>query len=57
LIVLPTDLEGEVETTLPSGKKIALSCRGVDLDNAGKLKGEAGVIVVDHPNEILAKLA
>jgi flavoprotein len=51
VIVLPTDQVKDIETTIPSGKKIKLTARNVDLENVEKIKKQ-GIIVVKTPGEI-----
>lgn len=55
-VILPTDIEAEVETTIPNGKNIIIHPRRIDLDNAEKLQGEANISVVKKACEIKDRL-
>jgi len=53
--ILPVDQEtetGKVKTILPTGEKIVLTMREVDLTNFRKLKAMKGITVITRPQEI-----
>jgi archaeoflavoprotein AfpA len=53
IYVFPVDQKlGKIVTTLPSGKKITLNMRQVDVENAGKLKLMKGMTVLSTPNDV-----
>ncbi|MFH0861031.1 MAG: flavoprotein [Candidatus Altiarchaeota archaeon] len=52
VIVLPTDCVSELDSKLPSGKRIKIWPREVDLKNIEALKKADGVSVVKDPSKI-----
>lgn len=55
IYILPVDQEtktGKVTTLLPTGEKIELTIREVDLENFRKLKKMRGITVITQPQEI-----
>ena len=52
VIVVPTDKKRDVETIIPSGKRIMIRCRDIDLENVEKIKSIEGVIVIKNPDEV-----
>jgi dihydromethanopterin reductase (acceptor) len=52
VIVVPTDTKIDVETVIPSGKRIMIRCRDIDLENVEKIKSIEGVIVIKTPDEV-----
>ncbi len=51
--IFPADQKrGEVITTLPGGKKLTLTMRGVDIDAVDKLRTMHGITVMSDPVEI-----
>jgi archaeoflavoprotein AfpA len=51
--IFPVDQQpGEIVTILPSGRKLALSMRDIDLENASKLRRMKGITVLSAPREI-----
>ncbi|MCS7117029.1 MAG: archaeoflavoprotein AfpA [Nitrososphaerota archaeon] len=51
--ILPTDQEsGSIITTLPSGEKLKLIMREVDVENVNKLRSMKGIVVLKRPDEI-----
>lgn len=53
IIILPVDQKpGEVVTILPNGKKKKLLMRDIDVENAKKLRGMKGIIVLEKPEDI-----
>ncbi|NIN53183.1 MAG: archaeoflavoprotein AfpA [Nitrososphaeria archaeon] len=51
--IFPVDQRvGEVITSLPSGKKLSLRMRDVDVENAERLKRMKGITVLASPNDI-----
>jgi len=52
VVLVPTDREREVETTIPSGRRVRLRCRKVDLENTKKLGKMRNVRVVGRPDKI-----
>jgi dihydromethanopterin reductase (acceptor) len=52
VIIVPTDIDRDVSTMIPSGKKILIKCRRVDIDNAMHLKKIDGMKVVSNPDEV-----
>ncbi|MCP8304878.1 MAG: archaeoflavoprotein AfpA [archaeon] len=55
IYILPVDQEtetGKVTTLLPTGEKIELTIRDVDLENFRKLKRMRGITVITRPQEI-----
>ena len=57
IYVYPVDQKpGSVTTVLPSGEKLVLTNRKIDLDNVERLRGMEGFHVLEHPKEFLAVL-
>jgi len=57
IYVYPVDQKpGSVTTVLPSGEKLMLTNRQVDLDNVAKLGAMEGFHILGHPKEFLAVL-
>lgn len=57
IYVYPVDQKpGRVTTVLPSGEKLTLTSRQIDLDNVAKLRAMDGFFVLENPKEILAIL-
>ena len=55
--VYPVDQKpGSVTTVLPSGEKLVLTNRQVDLDNVAKLQAMEGFHVLEHPKDFLTVL-
>jgi flavoprotein len=52
IFILPTDAEDDVTSVTPSGKKIKISPRGVDLERVKELSGFPGVTVLHSPEEL-----
>jgi len=55
IYILPVDQEkdvGKTTTILPTGKKLELTMREVDVENTIKLKGMRGITVMTSPQEI-----
>ncbi len=52
IIVLPTDLESEVDSVGPQGESIKVYPRPIDLENSGKLRRFPGVAVVSSAEEM-----
>lgn len=55
IYILPVDQEtetGKVTTLLPTGEKIELTIREVDLENFRKLKRMRGITIITKPQEI-----
>ncbi len=51
--VYPVDQElGSLETEIPGGKKITITTRRIDVENAERLRNLEGVTVLKHPAEI-----
>lgn len=51
--IFPADQKrGEITTTLPGGKKLTLTMRGVDIDAVDKLRSMPGITVMTDPAEI-----
>ncbi|MDD5111142.1 MAG: flavoprotein [Candidatus Altiarchaeota archaeon] len=50
--IVPTDSMREVDAVIPSGRKIRISCRDVDIRNARKLKAERDIKVLKSPSDI-----
>jgi len=54
IVILPCDqTPGRFSTPLPSGKKLTLTTREVDLRNVEKLRAMKGVTVLKRPEELL----
>jgi len=56
VIVFPTDFEKNIITSVPSGAKVCLKARDIDLENVRKMGEIEGVFVVNDPKEILDHL-
>lgn len=56
LVILPTDYEPEITTTLPNAKKVNVHCRRIDIENTETLKKEKGVTVITDPKKISSAL-
>ena len=55
--IYPVDQKpGSVTTVLPSGEKLVLTNRQVDLDNVAKLQAMEGFHVLEHPKDFLTVL-
>jgi len=52
VIVMPTDLEPEMDSTGPHGEPIKVYPRPIDLENTSKLRKEPGVSVVASVEEL-----
>jgi len=53
IYIYPVDQKpGPVTTVLPSGDKMELMTRDIDLENVEKLRAMKGIIVLRHPSEI-----
>jgi len=50
--VVPTDIKRVVETAIPSGKRIRIRCRGVDVRSARALGREKNVVVLEKPGDV-----
>jgi len=51
--IFPADQKlGKIVTVLPSGKKLTLSMRDIDLENTNKLRKMKGIIVLSDPKDI-----
>lgn len=50
--IVPTDFEREVKTIIPSGKKITLRCRDMDIKNARRLKKEKSIVIMKYPSDL-----
>lgn len=57
VIVLPTDLAPEMETTGPHGDLVKVYPRPIDLENTDRLRKMPGVTVVDSVEELTQCLA
>jgi len=54
IYVYPVDQQpGALTTLLPSGEKLVLKTRPVDLDNVEILRAMPGMIVLSHPDQLL----
>ncbi len=50
--IYPVDQKlGSLETEIPSGKKITITTRQIDVENAEKLRDMDGLVVLQHPSE------
>lgn len=57
IVILPCDqTPGRFSTPLPSGQKLTLTTREVDLANVGKLRRMKGITVLKNPEELLGVL-
>lgn len=57
IYIYPVDqTPGSVTTVLPSGEKMELTTRKVDLENVERLRSMAGMTVLAHPSEIKTHL-
>ena len=55
--VFPVDQKpGELTTELPGGRKLTMTVRDVDVENAGRLRRMTGVIVLGQPSDFLAAI-
>lgn len=53
IYILPVDQKkGTITTILPSGKKLELTMRDVDIENTSKLRKMKGICVLEKPEEI-----
>lgn len=53
IYIYPVDQKpGTVTTVLPSGEKLDLMTRKLDLENVEKLRAMEGMIILEHPSEI-----
>jgi archaeoflavoprotein AfpA len=53
IFILPVDQrKGKTTTILPSGEKLELNMRDVDIENTDKLRGMKGIQVLEKPQEI-----
>jgi len=52
VVAVPTDLEKNVDTMIPSGKKIKIQCRKVDLENVKRLEDMENIVVVKKPMDV-----
>jgi len=51
--IFPADqIRGEITTDLPSGKKLTLTMRDVDIEAVDRLRKMPGITVLGHPEEI-----
>ncbi len=51
--IYPVDQKpGKIVTVLPDGKKLTLSMRDIDIENAEKLKRMKGITVISQPKDI-----
>jgi dihydromethanopterin reductase (acceptor) len=57
IIVFPTDVAAEMDTTGPHGEPIKVYPRPVDLENTNKLRSFPGVTVVESVKEMMRCLA
>ena len=57
IYIYPVDQKpGSVTTVLPSGEKMELTTREVDLENVERLRAMKGMTVLGHPSEIKDQL-
>ncbi len=56
VIILPSDQGKEVETKIPSGRKIKVYCRKIDLKNVEKLRKSDYITVISNPRQIRKSL-
>jgi dihydromethanopterin reductase (acceptor) len=52
ILVYPTDLAPEMDSTGPRGESVRVYPRAIDLENTAKLRAFAGIRVVDSLNEL-----
>jgi archaeoflavoprotein AfpA len=53
IYIYPVDQKsGTVTTVLPSGEKMNLTTRKIDLENVEKLRAMEGMTILDHPSQI-----
>ena len=53
IYIYPVDQKpGTVTTVLPSGEKMELTTREVDLENVGRIRKMKGMTILRHPSEI-----
>ena len=52
VVVVPTDINRDVDTVIPSGKKIHLKCQDIDIENAKKMDGMENIVVAKNPKEV-----
>jgi len=53
IYILPVDQKkGTITTILPSGKKLELTMRDIDIENTSKLRKMKGIRVLEKPEEI-----
>jgi archaeoflavoprotein AfpA len=53
IYIYPVDQKpGTVTTVLPSGEKMELTTRDIDLENVEKLRAMKGMTILSHPSEI-----
>lgn len=51
--IFPADQKkGDIVTDLPSGKKLTLTIRDVDIEAVNKIRKMQGITVIGHPDEI-----
>ena len=51
--IYPADQKpGKIDTVLPDGKKLTLTMRDIDVENAEKLKRMKGITVISQPEDI-----
>ena len=51
--IYPVDQElGSLETEIPGGKKITITTRKIDVENAERIRNMEGITVLKHPLEI-----
>jgi len=54
IYIYPVDQKpGALTTLLPSGQKLTLKTRPVDLDNVEKLRAMPGITVLSHPDQLI----
>jgi flavoprotein len=51
VVVVPTDLEKKVSARIPSGRRIGIRCRKIDLENVRRLKRSGEVEIAANPDE------
>jgi flavoprotein len=56
ILILPTDVSGEIVSTAPNGNAVMVYPRQIDLDLTLKLRGMSGVRVLSSPDELRACL-
>jgi flavoprotein len=53
IVVLPTDISGEISSAAPNGNTVMVYPRPIDLDMTRKLGAIGGVAVLSSPDELL----